>query len=116
MSSGHSGLLTVTILNVKQQIVRVQKTVPELDYAVLLASASGTQPPRTEYGRKLLTKERGGRRSYEELNLNESTTDTVDLGKLFELTTGLYKVTLSRQVTINGSKVVLEATASFNVP
>ena len=115
-SSAATGVLTVTIVNIKQQVITIQKTTAEMDYTVQLTSANGAPCPQSEDGRKLLTKERGGRRSYEELHQNESTSDTVDLRKLFELTSGAYRATVTRRVTIGGSIVVLEATAAFEVP
>ena len=115
-SSAAKGVLTVTIVNIKQQVVTIQKTMAELDYTVHLTSASGAPCPQSEDGRKLLTKERGGRRLYDELHQNESTSDTVDLRKLFELTSGVYTATITRRVTVGGSIVVLEATAAFEVP
>jgi hypothetical protein len=111
-----AGRLKIVIMNLKAPLVTVTKTSADVDFAIQLTSLSGAQITRTEQGKKLLTRERGGRRLIKELKPNESTSDELDLSKIFNLPPGAYRVAVSRQVLVGATGVRLQETVTFNVP
>ena len=108
--------LTITITNLNQPLVTLFKSSSETDFRVRVTTDAGQEVNRTEYGKRLLTQERGGSRIYKELKAGDTTTQTLDLRPLFELKSGTYNVAMSRDVFVGASKVSLEATAAIRIP
>jgi hypothetical protein len=108
--------LKISIMNMKVPLVIVAKTSADVDFSVQLKSLSGAQVNRTEYGRDLLARERGGRRLIKALKPSESTADELDLSKIFDLPPGAYRAVVSRQVLVGTTDVSLQETVTFNVP
>ena len=115
-AASEPGALKILITNLRAPLVTVTKTSADVDFSVQLESLSGVQINRTEYGRMLLTRERGGRRLIKELKPTESTADELDLSKIFDLPPGAYKAVVSRQVLVGPTRVSLRETVMFHVP
>jgi hypothetical protein len=112
--------LTVTITNVGPGVVGLVRTRPDLDYGVSVKADTGGEVDRTEDFKRLLREPPGGRAVYEELGTGESSSEELDLGKICELKSGTYKVTLAHDVYVGGVKggikVSLESTMELKIP
>jgi hypothetical protein len=112
--------LTVTITNVGGPLVGVLRTGPYHDFGISLETDAGGKPGLTELGKRLRGQPHEGSRTSEELKSGESLKEELDLSERFELKSGTYKVTLTRDVYIGGvkggAKVSLESTTEFKIP
>ncbi|MFI5176766.1 MAG: hypothetical protein ACHQKY_18045 [Terriglobia bacterium] len=111
-----AGVLKITVANVKTRVVTVFENSPDVDFNLRVVAQSGREMERTEYGKWLLTRERGGRNINWELKAGETMSELVDLGKLFKLTSGIYSVSISRDVLIGKHRIVLHTQATITIP
>lgn len=114
--TGTAGILKIAIKNLNQPLVTLFETSPDVDFEVLLTSDTGADVIPTEYGRSLLTREKGGRRILRELKVSESFSENLDLFALFTLKSGAYTIVVSRYVTCRGTRFPLRTTAKIKVP
>jgi len=113
---GSATELTTTITNLNQPVVTVQITSGENDFKVRVTSEEGREANRTDYGRRLLAGEYMGRFTFEDLNKSETFTQKLDLGAIFKLSSGTYKVSLTREVIVEKKKAQLQATTQIRIP
>jgi hypothetical protein len=98
----------------KQPPVTIYAGSADVDFAVRVTSESGEEVNRTEYGRRVLTKEHSGH--IKELTMGESSTWELDLRALFELKSGTYNVAIGREVVVGTARITLDATATIKMP
>jgi hypothetical protein len=110
------GLLKISILNLHQSLVTVHETSAETDFDVKMMAEDGRGAGRTEYFKRLLNKERGGRMILKNLTEGDSMSQTLDLRKLYDLEPGTYHVSVARSVVVGGGTVVLKARAVVRIP
>jgi len=108
--------LTVTITNVGAAAVSFVRNRPERDFEIHVKSANGDDVGRTEEGKRLLREPPEGSFLRKELKTGESFRQELNLGRIFELKLGIYKVTLTYEVSVAGAKVPLESTIELKIP
>lgn len=54
---GAQVFLNVTLKNIHSKTVHLDSSLPQFDYRIAVANAAGKEPPRTEWGEKLLRRE-----------------------------------------------------------
>jgi hypothetical protein len=112
--------LTVTITNVNAPILGVVRTRPDRDFGISVKTDTGGEVGLTEEGKRLLHGPYMGRQAYEEYKPGESVSEELDLGRIFELRPGAYRVTLTHEVYVggvkSGAKVYLESTIELKIP
>jgi len=83
---------------------------------IVPSNGSGGTPDLTQYGKQVLTEERGGSVLTAELKSGEMFSQTLDVGKLYVLKTGYYSVTVDRDVFIDDHRITLEAKTTVGIP
>ncbi len=110
------GVLAAKVTNMNQPLVTVHETSAEADLRVRVTSETGREVERTPYGKRLLTRERGGRMLLRELRAGESVSQELDIRRLFQLTSGAYGVTVVRDVIIGETRVPVRASITIRLP
>ncbi len=110
------GVLTAKVTNMNQPLVTVRETSAEADWTVHVMSVTGHEVERTPYGKRLLTRERGGRMILRELKAGESVSQELDIRRLFQLTSGTYRVTVVRDVILGATRIPLHAAITIRLP
>jgi len=113
---GSATELTTTITNLNQPVVTVPITFGENDFKVRMTSEAGQEADRTDFGKRLLTGNFASRATSEDLNKGETFTQKLDLGAIFKLSSGTYKVSLTREVIVEKKKAQLQATTQIRIP
>jgi hypothetical protein len=122
--AGRAMELQVTVTNLQDQPVIVHDSVAEWDLRVQIKGANGQQVSLNDYGQRVLTQLRGGSMRKGELARGDQFTKSLDLGKLFQLASGSYTVTVARDVfvveTVEGKvadrKIELQTTTTIRIP
>ena len=109
-------VFTAKVTNVNQPLVTVHETSAEADLTVHAPSETGHEAERTPYGKRLLTRERGGRMILRELRAGESVPQELDVRRLFQLTSGTYRVTVVRDVILGATRIPVHAAITIRLP
>jgi hypothetical protein len=112
---GSPATLKVVVKNVAADSVVVEwGTSDDILFAVL--RADGQEAERTEYGRRMLTKERGGSARMRELGRDDSFEQAFDLAQVYRLSPGDYVVVVIRRVVVKDVQIPFSTKASFSIP
>ena len=109
-------VLKVTVTNFNSRLVNLSETSAETDLYLVVLSEAGREADRTEHGKELLSRERGGRRIGWQLKQGDSMSQVLDLRTLFELKSGIYKVSIKRSVNIGDVRIALQTKVTVPIP
>lgn len=106
----------VVVVNLNEENVRVVRTAPEFDLRIDIRKASdGQSPTLTALGKKFRSvKPRSV--SSETLTKGATTKQTVDLMQIYDLKSGTYRVSISRDVVVRGQTVPIEGKTTLTIP
>ncbi len=112
----HPAHLTITVKNISRQSIVIGLASPVLDYKVQVASVGGREADRTAFGKRVLAGDVRTRFTSATLGEGESYTEDLDISHLFELTTGLYNVVLTRAFFVDRAAVRISAAVQIRIP
>jgi hypothetical protein len=109
-------MLKVAVTNLAASLVTVHEMAAEVSIRARVTAENGKDADLTPYGKRLLTKERGGSMILRQLKRGESVTQNLDLRALFELKPGNYNVALSRDVIVGDVRTTLQTRVAIKLP
>ena len=114
VKAGLPVMVKVTIRNVSSKVGRIPETLDDWDYEFTVIESSGKDVTRTEYGRQVAERERGGRRIDLEIRPTDEVRKTFDLGRFYVLNEpGRYYVRVTRIVVPDTGTTPERAVSSF---
>jgi len=115
--TGRLGVLNIVVTNLQDAPVTLFDSSPENDLRLWVQDEAGKEPERTEYGRRLLTRERRAFRNINrDLAKGQSFHQSIDLLKIYVLKPGTYRVQVTRMVIIGETDVALTAETRVTIP
>ena len=108
--------LQVSLTNLQDEPLLIHQTLAEWDLRVQIKDASGQQAPFTDYGRRMATTLRSGSMRKHVLDRGERFSQSLDLAKLYQLTSGSYTVIVFRDVFVDEKRVELQTTTTIRIP
>jgi hypothetical protein len=117
-NSGGPTELNVVVQNIGKIPVHMWKfSAPIGEWRISLEKPTGASPERTSYGKEVSVPPSNGRlRSIVLEPGGKSTPQVLDLRKLYVLTTGVYVVTVSRDVIVGSTTREIKGTITIKVP
>jgi len=114
---GSPTVLNVVVTNLQDAPITLFDSSPENDLKLQVRDEAGKEPERTEYGRKLLTRERKAFRNINrELAKGQSFSQSIDLRRICVLKPATYRVAVTRMVIVGETDVTLTAEAKITIP
>jgi hypothetical protein len=108
-------ILNLVVKNVAaDSVLVVWGNSDDILFSVL--KADGQEAERTERGKRMLTKERGGSSRVAELVRGENFEQTFDLAQVYRLTPGAYVVVVVRRVVVKDIQIPFSTKATFTIP
>jgi len=108
--------LQIAVTNLQDQSLLIHQTLAEWDLRLDIRDANGQQVTLTDYGRHVATVERSGSLRKHTLARDQQFTQSIDLGKVYELTSGSYSITVFRDVFLGEKTVELKTTTTIRIP
>jgi hypothetical protein len=96
--AGSQVFIRLSLKNISDHVARLQDSAPDTDYAIIVADTFGKEPPRTEWGKKLLSGELALlRNTTMDLEPGQEVAVTVEITRVYQLTlAGAYYARVTR--------------------